>query len=227
MSELTVSTNTPNLVIERGKRAYQKIKADAVTMRENWRAVGEALLVGRKMHPSNQAFGKWCEEEFPGLHRNDRTDAMWFAENQAVAYGVCNSVCHPHHIRVAYNESLRTGPLPLDLAEIETQSTIELDQRAAEKVVKLVHRAQTGDEGSDIAKRHVESLAKKHSTTPEKLERAAARKAPELYHRLTPIQVASQREMEESVQDAVAQMISEGFTRQAIKDLFFNIIDKI
>ena len=41
-----------------------------------------------------------------------------------------------------------------------------LDERSAEKVGKLSSRAKAGDEGSAIAQRHVEALAKKHCSQP-------------------------------------------------------------
>lgn len=43
---------------------------------ENIIKAGQALQEGRDMHPSNNAFHMWCEEEFPDLHRNTRTSLM-------------------------------------------------------------------------------------------------------------------------------------------------------
>ena len=45
-----------------GSRAWSRIKATAAEQRELWRDVGEALLVGRRMHKSNQAFSQWLKE---------------------------------------------------------------------------------------------------------------------------------------------------------------------
>jgi len=118
-------------------------------MRENWRAVGEALKVGRGMHPSDKAFGKWCREEGFDMHREARADAMWYAENFGVV-GYDTTVTHPSWIRRTYNAAQRIGPLPPDLDEIISDTSIELDTRSAERVVKLVRRSEAGDEGSAL-----------------------------------------------------------------------------
>ncbi|MFV8641616.1 hypothetical protein ACNRBS_19530, partial [Ralstonia pseudosolanacearum] len=89
-------------------------------MRENWRAVGEALLVGKAKdnRESGQTFSEWCVAEGFDLDKDTRADAMWFAENFSESSEILYT--HPSQIRRVYNESLRTGPLPLDLASIET-----------------------------------------------------------------------------------------------------------
>jgi len=40
-------------VVARGQRAWNRIKATAAEQRELWREVGEALLVGRRMHKAD------------------------------------------------------------------------------------------------------------------------------------------------------------------------------
>lgn len=147
-------------MVERGKRAYQKIKADAATMRENWRAVGEALLVGKVKENRNpgQKFSEWREENFPGLHETDASDAIWFSENFNMTLEIAPTVTHPRNIRAAYNDAQSQALLEgTEVDSLTTTPTIELDTRSAEKVVKLVRRAEAGDEGSAMAKRHVEA----------------------------------------------------------------------
>lgn len=160
--------DTPNIVVERGKRAYQKIKADAATMRENWRAVGEALLVGRKLHPSNQAFGKWCVEEGFDMDPSVRSNAMWLAENWPVLQSLQDdTLVHPTGIRQAYNESLSKSLLEgTEVDSLTTTPTIELDTRSAEKVVKLVRRAEAGDEGIIFGENLSAPLDYRHSAIP-------------------------------------------------------------
>ena len=58
--------------------------------------------------------------------------------------------------------------------QAETTEIVSLDERTGERVAKLFHHSRSGYEGSAIAKRHVEALAKKHNTTVEKLKEAAA-----------------------------------------------------
>lgn len=189
--------------------------------------VGEALLVGRRMHKADRAFGQWCEENFPGMGRHERADSMWLSENWGGVYDVHTTNAHPTHIRAAYNESLKTGPIPLELHEVTSKPTIELDTRSAEKVVKLVKRSEGNDEGSAIAKKHVGILAEKHGVSAKELERAAARKAPELYHGLTPIQINHIKQIEEAIGQTCIEMVEDGFTKESVKDIFYKFVDAL
>lgn len=148
-------------------------------MRENWRAVGEALLVGRRLFPGDRKFGQWCVTQGFDMDRRRRADAMWLAENFSTVRGTDTEAVTPTEIRRLYNEAQAEAALENTEADsIVPTKTIELDTRSAEKVVKLVRRSEAGDEGSAMAKRHVEALAKKHDVTTEQLTKAAARKAP-------------------------------------------------
>lgn len=173
-------------VVARGQRAWSRIKATAAEQRELWREVGAALLVGRKQNPSNQGFSKWCKENgFGDLKPNTRTNAMWLAETYStVTVGLPPDITHPENIRQWAREQQHTALLPADLSDIQAESieTIELDERSAEKVAKLSRRAKAGDEGSAIAQRHIEALAKKHNTTVQKPEEAAAVTTPAAYY---------------------------------------------
>lgn len=111
-------------------------------MRENWRMVGEALLVGRRMHKADRAFGKWCKDEGFDMDARVRSDAMWLVENWGGFQQLETAESHPTGIRQAYNDSRKTGPMPLELHEVTSKPTIELDTRSAEKVVKLVKRSE-------------------------------------------------------------------------------------
>ena len=226
MNELAHPNNTPNIIIERGKRAYQKIKVDAATMREYWRAVGEALLVGRKMHKADRDFSQWCKSEGVDMNREVRADAMWYAENFGVV-GSDTDAAHPSWLRRKYNETRKSGPLPVDLSEITPEPIVELDQRSAEKITKLVKRSQASDEGSELAKRHVKILAEKHGTTVEKLSKAAARKVPELYYGLTDYQIHHVKDLEEGIENAFKEMLVAGLTPEAVKDVFYRIVDSM
>ena len=44
---------------------------------------GKALQEGRDLHPSDQAFGNWCANEFPELHRKQRLRFMQIAHRFA------------------------------------------------------------------------------------------------------------------------------------------------
>lgn len=130
--------------VARGQAAWGRIKATAEEQRELWRRVGEALNVGRKQHPSNQAFGKWCKEMGFDMDARVRSDAMWFASS--VFQPLEHDLTHPTRIRQWFNEQPKE-PLPVELAELEAEKveTIELDQRSAERVAKVINRAKSGD----------------------------------------------------------------------------------
>ena len=212
-------------VVARGQRAWNRIKATAAEQRELWCEVGEALLVGRRMHKADQKFSQWCKEMgFGDMHRKARANAMWWAE---VGRDVTPpaDLTHPTNIRDWFNEQQQTALLPADLSDIQAESieTIELDERSAEKVAKLSRRAKAGDEGSAIAQRHIEALAKKHNTTVQKLEEAAAVASPAAYHCFTPTQIEALNEVRESVMATIPELEKDGLSREAIASIFMNV----
>jgi hypothetical protein len=226
MNNVMVMTDA---VVARGQRAWGRIKATAAEQRELWREVGEALLVGRRLHKADQKFSQWCKEMgFGDMHRKARANAMWWAE---VGRDVTPPVdlTHPTNIRDWFNEQKTTSILPVELAEVEAEKveTIELDQRAAERVAKVINRAKANDEGAEIAKRHVEALAKKHNTTPEKLEEAAAAAAPTTFFQFPPAQVQSLTEFRQDLMQAYKDMLSEGIPKEAVIAIYMNVINEI
>ncbi len=183
--------------------------------------------MGRRMHKADQKFSQWCKEMgFSDLHRNDRSAAMWLAEHWAVVQhrDAPAGLSHPRRIKEWYEEQQHTALLPADLSDIQAESieTVELDERAGERVAKLIRRAQAGDEGSAIAKRHVDALAKKHNTTVEKLEEAASIAAPATFFRFNPQQLAALQDFRETVMATVEEMEKFGLTREAIAAVFIN-----
>ena len=95
--------------------------------------------MGRKMHPSNQAFGKWLVEcGFDDIKTNTRADAMWYAQNAAVLRSPDNDLTHPTNIRKWFNDQPKE-PLPADLMEVQAEKveTIQLDLRSAPSLARL------------------------------------------------------------------------------------------
>jgi hypothetical protein len=90
------------------------IKKTAAEQRERWREVGEALLEGRKDHPSNQAFGTWCLEQGFDMKPDLRADSMWLAQNWSVIGG-SEDATHPTWIRKAFRMAEARKLLPADL----------------------------------------------------------------------------------------------------------------
>jgi hypothetical protein len=209
-----------------GQRAWLQIKKSAGQQREWWRIVGQALLVGRKLHKADQKFSQWCKEMgFGDMDRRIRADAMWFAQS-----GVCptdTSISAPTEIRRWFNEQQQTSSLPDDLKEVEVTKAVELDQRSAEKVAKVANRAKSGGEGSDQAKRQLDAMAKKHGVTPEELETASAHSAPATYFQFSPAQVEALEEVRATVLAAIPELERDGLTREAIAAVFINVANSI
>lgn len=214
-------------VVARGQRAWHRIKATAAEQRELWREVGEALLVGRRMHKSDKLFGQWIKEQgFDDMPSTTRKDALWLASNWSLLDNGCPvDASHPTRIRQWFNEQQHTALLPADLSDIQAESieTIELDERSAEKVAKLSRRAKAGDEGSAIAQRHIEALAKKHNTTVQKLEEAAAVTSPAAYYCFTPAQIETLENVRNAVMATIPELEGEGLSRPAIAAIFINV----
>lgn len=228
--------------ITRGQLAWSRIKATAAEQRELWRQVGEALLVGKEQNPSNQGFGKWCDEYGfgvdDGMGASLRSDVMWMTYNwgllsMALKEASCRiskmALTNPRDIRTWFRDYIREADLPESLQDlpIEAKPSVTLDQRSAEKLAKVINRAQSGDEGSETAKRHVESIAKKHGVSSEVLKEVVAETAPEAFYQFSMQQLELLTEIEENVLATVIEMEAAGCTREAIASVFIKIGNKI
>jgi hypothetical protein len=93
--------------------------------------VGVALMYGKQKEnrAAGQKFSEWVQEKFPGLHQQDASDAIWFAENSNTVLDSCEGLSHPRRIRAAFNEQQATQALPEDLQTVAPTSTPALDQR--------------------------------------------------------------------------------------------------
>jgi hypothetical protein len=228
---MKVSTEVINLAdarVLKGQRAWASIKTTAAEQRELWRQVGEALLVGRRLHKANQQFSQWCAEAGFDMERHDRADAMWLAQNWVeTGDGTPSGLTHPHRIRAWFNENTQASTLGSFDEDLTITPAVELDQRSAERLAKVINRAKSGGEGSDIAKRHLEAVAKKHSVTAEKLEEAVSHAAPYAYFQFSPAQVQSLVEFRQDVLQAYRDMREEGLTKEAVVALYMNIVQEI
>jgi hypothetical protein len=145
------------------------------------------------LHPSKTKFGHWVEDMgFKDIDINTRTDAMWLASHWSEAEGIrledllihsdgeSKTLTHPKNIRQHFNDYVRKVSAPPELADltITEKPTVTLDQRSAEKLAKLINRSTSGDEGSETAKRHVESIAKKHGVSSEVLKEVVSHAGP-------------------------------------------------
>lgn len=97
-------------VISDGREAWGRIKTGVKMLREDWLKVGAALSKGRAENPSNQAFGKWCDDNgFGDIDARVRSDAIWLVENSEPVFLAVedDSVNSPVHIRSAYRKLTR------------------------------------------------------------------------------------------------------------------------
>lgn len=97
-------------VISDGREAWGRIKTGVKMLREDWLKVGAALSKGRAENPSNQAFGKWCDDNgFGDIDRRVRADCLWLVEHEAVVPSGDNAIGYesPKAIRSAYRKLTR------------------------------------------------------------------------------------------------------------------------
>ncbi|CAO3418922.1 hypothetical protein [Azospirillum doebereinerae] len=126
-------------------------------LREDWRLVGEALLIGRAECLSektgklnNKRFGEWCQTNgFGAVDRSDRNAAVWLAENWEAVVSVvaaCNNT-NPRVIQAAYKKA------------VEAAIAAALDEDTAKKALKF-HRMIEDDGAAqaetDMAERQLE-----------------------------------------------------------------------
>ena len=117
-------------------------KKTAEEQRTLWLEVGVALMYGKakENRKAGQKFSEWVQAMFPGLHAQDGSDAMWFAENSNTVLDSC-TLTHPRRIREEHRDHQATQALPEDLQSVAPIATPSLTQRDAEKVVKVIQRA--------------------------------------------------------------------------------------
>lgn len=115
LGDLTV-VQPPTDAITEGRDAWIRIKTASKMMREDWRKVGEALLIGRRKFTNERGglnkkgFGQWCKAEgFGDIDARVRSDALWVVDHWVSIFQVLEDrpdACHPTHIRAAYNDAL-------------------------------------------------------------------------------------------------------------------------
>jgi hypothetical protein len=138
---------TNDAVIQKGQRAWTRIKATAAEQRQLWREVGEALLVGRRTYRADRVFKLWCDEHGFDMKPNARTGAMWLAENwSTVTVGLPPDLTHPENIRQWHRDQ---APAPTPELALDTPApSVNLDGIAqqARKIHALANSADAGDE---------------------------------------------------------------------------------
>ncbi len=208
-------------VVAKGQRAWTQIKATAEEQRILWLEIGNALAIGRHENTSDKNFGQWCKAHgFGDMGRRVRADALWFSANISTVHGVDTSITHPTHIRSAVREQSYEAALPADLQDIQPETVTVLNPSEGGRVAKLARRDKRGGEGSDIAKKHLAAIAKKHHTTVEELTEASKAAAPEIFFEFGPAQVKAVEDLYSSQRNTVTAMEAYGFSREEIKNVF-------
>jgi hypothetical protein len=129
--------------------------------------------VGRRLEKSNIYFSVWCDwNGFGDMDRRVRADAMWMAALSVERTTECPiSITSPTELRRWFNENLKSNPeLPSELSDLTIEPvapSVTLDTRSAVRLAKVNNRAKDGGEGSTLAKKHFESIARKHGVTAE------------------------------------------------------------
>ncbi|CAO3355112.1 hypothetical protein [Azospirillum melinis] len=146
-------------VLQAGREAFERIQATGRMMREDWRLVGEALLIGRAECLSektgklnNKRFGEWCQSNGftagPLARSATRSDAMWLAEEwervQPVLRDTQDGANDPTTVRKAYRKATA------------------LDEQTALKAMKFYHIADAESASqaeTEMAERQLKKLA--------------------------------------------------------------------
>lgn len=169
---LTVPPDT--LVVAEGTEAWKRIKQRARMDREDWKLVGEALLIGRRDNKSNQAFGRWCRENgFGDMRPATRADALWLVERWdevwSVLHGVQDGNAHPTHVRQAHREATKGGGKA-------TQPFTQADAEYAQKLHAMSTRG--AEHEAAVAQAKLDTFAKQFGMTGEQVVEKAEKVNP-------------------------------------------------
>ncbi len=160
-------------VVIRGQRAWGKIKATAAEQRQLWREVGEALNYGRAAHPSNKAFGKWCQAQGFDMDSAVRSNAMWFASCTVCNTEIPTDLTHPTHIRQWHRDHTSPALAPEDTSVDQMFSRIAAVSGKERRInATAAHAAEDTPEG-ETARRQLKAQAKALNMTPDEMVETA------------------------------------------------------
>ena len=130
---------------------------------ENIIKAGQALQEGRDMHEGDREFGRWCEQEFPDLHRNTRLQLMQIGKRFAAHQSM-------HHNFTVLRE-LAAPSVPEELAEDFLSSEEPVKVKEVQEAKKEYKQIQEMPEFADIK----EKVEKKEITPREAVKEKVAR----------------------------------------------------
>lgn len=170
------SGGTQDVPWKRG-RAWSRIKSTAAEQRQLWREVGEALLVGRRMHKSDKLFGQWCRAQGFDMDRRYRSAAMWLTDNWTATGSIAPTTSDPIAVQAAFRDQAPAPSPEMSLDTPEPTVNLQAVAQQARKINALANSAAAGDE---TAKRHLDKKAKDFGGSVEEVVKAARAVAPEL-----------------------------------------------
>ena len=108
------ASTADDLLISDAQKSWVILQEGQGSQLAHWLTLGRGLMAGRKKHPSNTAFAKWCMEAgFAFVTPDDRGDARWLAEHWgSIQDQIQPGHTHPHVIRA----HLRKGTQRQDTA---------------------------------------------------------------------------------------------------------------
>lgn len=134
-------------VIDAGREALARITSGTKKTREDWVAVGDALVFGKHESKGKKGgFKKWREDNgFGDLRVPDVADSVWLATEGRDFYDYHRNVAHPTLIRVEFRKQKKGGTVSSPPATTAAQvakkierswSVLTTDERR--EVIKLL-----------------------------------------------------------------------------------------
>jgi len=171
---------------------------------ENIIKAGQALQEGRDMHPSDELFGKWCNEQFPNLDRTTRFHLMRIGERfscvdfgqQTLKYTVLRELAGPS-VPDELVEDILSSDEPVKVEEVKAakkgykkvkeKGNEDLQEAVSSGSMKPREAAKTALGRAEELQRELNSL-----NDEEKIERLGGEK---------PIDAAYQRKLDDTLGD--------------------------
>lgn len=226
---------------DRASADYKGFDQEDTKRRAKWVAIGLVLIKGkvpenrpvlginRDRSTKHQPYSEWADALFPKMAARTASAAAWFAVISESLSGIPAHMTSPEVIQKWFNEQqaflANTDPV-LKEAPAPT-AAVSLDKRVGERIVKLIHRKVSGDEGSDIAARALKAYAQQHGTSEAVLEAAAKAVAPDAYYRFAPNVQQQIDNWRDSVRMDISAMERTGLPREAIRSLLINLANSL
>jgi|GEM_PF-4652213 len=204
------------------ENAYINVRRLSNDLRKAWEAFGYEFRNASSAHSDIVEFTRWCRKHLPGLTEEHLEALKRIAEHNydedaflRNAEGVL--LADPRSFWREYEKWMTGAHIPIELRGIVVRHTVSLDDKATQRVARLVTRARKSLPSSESAKQSLRALATEHGTTVEALEAAVVPHDPHRAPELRRVSVETRIAVEDIVDDAVRQMVIDGQDYQSIK----------